>query len=64
MTPPNRRPTMIVIRGPGYPPAGPNGTPLSYLPPDVMRKYASSKPLFRPKPRRLPKHPKDPPPAP
>jgi hypothetical protein len=44
-----RLPTLIIISGPGHPPAGPNGTPLARVSPAVLRKYASSKPLFRPK---------------
>jgi hypothetical protein len=46
---PPRRSISIVVRGPGHPPAGPNGTPLAHVPPAVLKKYASSKPLFRPK---------------
>jgi hypothetical protein len=49
MTLPLRRRSMLVVRGPGYPPAGPAGTPLVHVPLKVMKKYASSKPLFRPK---------------
>ena len=55
-----RLPTMILVVGearPGPRRHGHPGTPLARVPPEVMRKYASSKPLFRPKPRRLPKGP-------
>jgi hypothetical protein len=44
-----RLPTLIIIAGPGNPPAGPDGTPLAQVPLAVLKKYANSKPLFRPK---------------
>jgi hypothetical protein len=55
MPSPTRQPTIIIVRGPGFPPAEAGGTPLTDVPLQVMKKYASSRPLFRPKPRRLPK---------
>jgi hypothetical protein len=47
---------LILVVGSARPgPRGHPGTPLAHVPPEVLRKYASSKPLFRPKPRQLPK---------
>jgi hypothetical protein len=52
MIAPVRLPTLILIAGKGRPgPRGHRGTSLGYVPPEAMKKYSSSKPLFRPKPR-------------
>jgi hypothetical protein len=50
MTAPQRPQTIIVI-GPGLIPPGPQGVSLGNVPPEILRKYASPKPLRRPRPR-------------
>lgn len=55
-----RLPTLILVVGtarPGPRGHGHPGTPLARVPPEVMKKYASPKPLFRPKPRPFTKGP-------